>query len=255
MLHELKQRLFGSGNIVLTALNGIPGVGKTSLALALSYDDEVIAHFRDGILWSGLGPHPNILSLLSRWTMLLGIAAPEIAQLTTIETWIMAIRTAISDRRLLIVIDDAWKLEDALAFRVGGPRCAYIVTTRFPQLAVQFAADGAANVEELNEDNSMALLTRLVPEFAAREPDEARALVRAVGGLPLALILIGKYLRLQAYSGQLRRLHAAIDRLKQVEARLQLTEPQAPAERSPSLHINKPVLITKPHRDQRSAVG
>ncbi len=243
ILHQLKQRLFGSKNVVLTALNGIPGVGKTSLALALTQDDEVREYFRDGILWAGPGPRPNLLSLLSRWGMLLGIASAEIEKLTGIEAWITAIHTAIGDRKLLLVIDDVWKLEDGLAFKVGGPRCSYIVTTRFPQLALQFAADGATVVEELNEDDSMALLAQLAPAFVAGEPGEALALVRAVGGLPLALTLIGKYLRNQTYSGQLRRLHAALERLQRADVRLQLTEPQALLERSPSLPVSKPVSL------------
>ncbi len=243
ILQQLKQRLFDSKNVVLTALNGIPGVGKTSVALTLARDDEVLNYFRDGILWSGLGPQPNVLSLLSRWGMLLGIASAEIAKLTSIEAWTMAIHAAIGERKLLIVIDDVWKVEEGLAFKVGGPRCAYIVTTRFPQLAIQFAADGATSVEELNEDDSMALLAQLAPTFVASEPDEAKALIRAVGGLPLGLMLIGKYLRSQTYSGQLRRLHAALDRLQHAETRLQLTEPQALIERSPSLPVSKPISL------------
>ena len=243
MLHQLKQRLFDSKNVALTALNGIPGVGKTSVALALAHDDEVRNYFRDGILWSGLGPQPNVLSLLSRWGMLLGIASAEIAKLTSIEAWTMAIHTAIGERKLLIVIDDVWKIEEGLAFKVGGPRCAYIVTSRFPQLAIQFAADGATAVEELNENDSISLLAQLAPAFVASEPDEAKALIHAVGGLPLGLMLIGKYLRSQTYSGQLRRLHAALDRLQQAETRLQLTEPQALIERSPSLPVSKPISL------------
>ena len=243
ILHQLKQRLFDSKNVVLTALNGIPGVGKTSVALTLTHDNEVTDYFRDGILWSGLGPQPNVLSLLSRWGMLLGIASAEIAKLTSIEAWTMAIHTAIGERKLLIVIDDVWKAEEGLAFKVGGPRCAYIVTTRFPQLAIQFAADGATAIEELNEEDSMALLAQLAPAFVASEPDDAKALIRAVGGLPLGLMLIGKYLRSQTYSGQLRRLHAALGRLQQAEARLQLTEPQALIERSPSLPVSKPISL------------
>ena len=56
-------------------------------------------------------------------------------------------------------------------------------------------------------------------------------------------MLIGKYLRSQTYSGQLRRLHAALERLHHAETRLQLTEPQALIERSPSLPISKPISL------------
>ncbi len=243
LLRQLKQQLFERGQIALSALNGLPGVGKTSLALSLTHDDEVKTHFCDGILWVGVGPEPNILSLLSRWGTLLGIASAEIAKLSDSDAWIRAIHAAIGNRKLLIVIDDAWKLEDALAFKVGGAQCAYIMTTRFPQLAIQFAARGATVVQELNEEDSIALLARMIPDFVEHEPDEARTLVRAVGGLPLALILIGKYLHGQKYSGQLRRLRAALNKLQQAETRLHLAEPQALVERFPSLPLNTPVSL------------
>src|SRR5205814_1942432 len=42
------------------ALYGLPGIGKTALAVALAYDDEVRSQFPDGVLWAPLGVHPNI---------------------------------------------------------------------------------------------------------------------------------------------------------------------------------------------------
>src|SRR5258706_11245561 len=67
LLDHLKQRLFSHHNLVLTALNGLPGVGKTALALALVHDNEMGELFHHGILWAGLGPQPNVLGQLSRW--------------------------------------------------------------------------------------------------------------------------------------------------------------------------------------------
>ncbi len=66
-LSHIKKRLYNGGSVALTALNGLPGVGKTALSIALAHDPEIRAHFRDGILWAGLGPQPNISGLLSRW--------------------------------------------------------------------------------------------------------------------------------------------------------------------------------------------
>src|SRR5438270_3093811 len=56
-----------------------------------------------------------------------------------------------------------------------------------------------------------------------------------MGGLPLALLLVGNFLRVQSYNGQPRRIRQAIERLRIVEMRLHLQEPQALVERSPSL--------------------
>jgi hypothetical protein len=146
---------------------------------------------------------------------------------------------------MLLVIDDAWKFEEALTFKVGGPRCAYLVTTRMPEIASQFAHDGATVVHELSEDDSVTLLARLAPEVVAYKPDQVRSLLRSVGGLPLALTLMGNYLRTQAYpgNGPSRRLQAALDRLQHAEKRLWLAQPQAFAECPPNLRPDMPLSL------------
>jgi tetratricopeptide (TPR) repeat protein/transcriptional regulator with XRE-family HTH domain len=234
-LAQLKQRLFAGGSIALTALNGLPGVGKTALAIELAHDHEIRAYFRDGILWAALGPEPNLPGLLSRWGALLGVSSTEMASLNNSEAWAIALHRAIGSRHMLLVIDDAWRVEDALSLKAGGPNCAHLVTTRFPSIATAVAADGATVIQELSEDESMTLLRMLAPSVVDREEQKAHDLVHAVGGLPLALTLMGNYLRMQAYSGQSRRIDAALERLSHAEERLQISEPRGPVERHPSL--------------------
>jgi len=65
-LAEARDALLLKGSAVLTALNGLPGVGKTTLAIVLAHDEELRAHFQDGVLWAGLGPDPNIQGQLRR---------------------------------------------------------------------------------------------------------------------------------------------------------------------------------------------
>jgi hypothetical protein len=45
-LAELRAKLCGGKAAALTALTGLPGVGKTALATALVYDPAICAHFR-----------------------------------------------------------------------------------------------------------------------------------------------------------------------------------------------------------------
>src|SRR6185437_12020909 len=101
------------------ALSGLPGVGKTAIALALAHDPEVQACFPDGILWAGLGRTPQILEILSQWGSLLGLTSSEAARLQQVEVWARTLRTLIGQKRLLLVLDDAWRIEDALACQVG----------------------------------------------------------------------------------------------------------------------------------------
>jgi tetratricopeptide (TPR) repeat protein/transcriptional regulator with XRE-family HTH domain len=234
-LERIKARLCSGGNVALTALNGLPGVGKTALSITLAHDPAIREHFRDGILWAGLGPTPNIPGLLSRWGTLLGISQTEMAGLHGEEAWARAIRNAIGARTMLLVIDDAWKLEEALYFKVGGPNCVHLVSTRFRDIAAHVAVGGAIELQELTTDASMTLLQLLAPGVVEREVQKAQTLVQAVGGLPLALTLMGNYLRKQAYSGQSRRITAALERLGKIEERLNISEPRGPVETHPSL--------------------
>src|SRR5437762_2702072 len=74
LLRELKSRLFAGGNLSIVALNGLPGVGKSALAVALAYDLEVLSHFHDGVLWAGLGRGADVLSQLGAWGLALDIS-------------------------------------------------------------------------------------------------------------------------------------------------------------------------------------
>ena len=242
-LANLRLRLRSGGSVALTALNGLPGVGKTALSITLAHDPEVRAHFKDGILWAGLGPEPTMQSHLSRWGTLLGLSSSEMSTLNGTEAWALALRRTIGSRAMLLVIDDAWKLEEALILKVGGPNCVHLVTTRFPSIATQVAAEGATAIKELNSDEGMVLLKMLAPQVVEREVERARELVMAVGGLPLALNLIGNYLRMQSYSGQARRITAALQRLSDAGERLNISEPRGPVERHPSLPSDTPVSL------------
>jgi tetratricopeptide (TPR) repeat protein/transcriptional regulator with XRE-family HTH domain len=226
LLTQLKGRLGATRAIALSALHGLPGVGKTALALELAYDPELRAHYPDGLLWAALGPQPNLLALLSHWGQLLGIGDDEAVRLSTPQAWARTLRATIGTRRLLFVLDDAWSLEEALACRVGGPQCAYVLTTRLPQLAQSFALTEAHTVETLGEEASLELLRQLAPWALAQAAEPLRALTQALGGLPLALSLVGHTLRQQTHDRQPRRLQAVLERLQDRLARLQLAQPQ-----------------------------
>ncbi|GHO50804.1 helix-turn-helix domain-containing protein [Ktedonospora formicarum] len=236
---HIKRCLCRGKNVALTAaLNGIPGVGKTALSVALAHDREVQASFRDGILWAGLGPHANIPALLYHWGTLLGLSPSEMDAANEQGAWVRTIRNAIGLRSLLLVIDDAWSLADATALKIGGPNCAYLLTTRFPEVANFLAFENAITLEEFSEEESLALLRFLAPVMVEQEKQRIQQLIRAVGGLPLALTLIGNYLRHRSSGRQLRRISSALEQLENVETRLHLSELRGPVEVHTSLSSN-----------------
>ena len=229
---RLKVHLTTGWPSVVSAINGLPGIGKTALALAVVYDEEMRGLMTDGILWAALGPSPDTQSVLSRWGSLLGVTIEETARLTTTEEWVAALRAKIGQRKMLIVLDDAWRFDAVLACKVGGPNCAYLLTTRFPQIALRFAATGTISLKELDEEKSLQLLKQFALEAVTRYPKQVHTLAQAIGGLPLALVLIGNYLRLQSHDRQPRRILAAIDRVQCAQERLRLTVLRSPLEPS-----------------------
>lgn len=240
LLAELKQHLSTRKN---WAFYGLPGIGKTALASALATDPEVQHRFRDGILWVGLGTEPNVLSLLAHWATLLRISPTDVENISNSDAWGAAVHAAIGTRCMLLVIDDAWKSEDALAFQIGGPNCVHLVTARFPQVAFNFAGMGAVEVPQLEDADGFALLARFAPDITTQETESVYALVHSVGALPLALTLMSKYLGSQACTRQPRRLHIAITQLYDAQQRLQLSVPTPLLERPPSLPPGTPLSL------------
>lgn len=113
--------------MVIDAIYGLGTVGKSSLVASLAHDQEVQAHFGDGILWATLGQQADVLSFLSGWVQALGDYK---FRPTSIDATSSHLRTLLYDKAVLLVIDDVWNAKDAQAFNVGGSRCQLLVTTR-----------------------------------------------------------------------------------------------------------------------------
>ncbi|MCB9421760.1 MAG: hypothetical protein H6667_18310 [Ardenticatenaceae bacterium] len=191
LLDTLVKQLTNGQTLALSA-EGLPGVGKTTLAVALAYHPQVLKHFGDGVLWAGLGPAGDPRLALTEWGQSLRADLAGAVELADMQR---AVQHLIGQRRLLLVIDDAWELEAAQALRCGGPNCCYLLTTRDKGLARTFAgAAGMTSVPVLAQDPAFTLLQKLAPEACAHDPAAAAALTQAVGGLPLALELLGGYL-------------------------------------------------------------
>jgi tetratricopeptide (TPR) repeat protein len=195
VVKTINAQLFGGCSAALSALDGKPGVGKTTLALYLAWDEEVLSHFWGGVLWAALGPNANLEYHLGRWLEALG-GAPKEA--TTAEALAAKIQDALQGRPCLMIIDDVWQWEHAQLFQsITSPGCAHLLTTRLESIAYDFAPDTQTKIDELPEAEAVQLLAQLCPLVAQNDKNKAALgqIARAVGGLPLALTLVGGQLR------------------------------------------------------------
>ncbi|MCB0251421.1 MAG: hypothetical protein KDI07_22820, partial [Anaerolineae bacterium] len=219
LVDDLVARLIAGHSPALSA-EGLPGVGKTTLAVVLAHHPDILAHFSDGVLWAGLGPTPDVPSQLASWATALGI---DVSDLPTPAARAQAVRNAIGQRRLLLVIDDAWQADAADLLRCGGPRCSHLLTTRDQAIARHFAGVvQSVSVPTLADDPAFDLLQALAPEACAADLEAARALARTVDGLPLALELLGGYLAAPERSYFSELSAAAFDELADPGRRLAL---------------------------------
>ena len=188
---DLKARLLREGSaqpgvLVLSAIQGMGGIGKSTLAAALAYDPEVQVRFPDAVLWATLGQQPDILPLLSGWVQALGDYQ---FKPLVVETASTHLRSLLQDKAALIVVDDVWDPAHVDHFLVGGPSCQVLITTREAAIARGLGA-APYDLDIMTPGQALDLLARRLRRgLEGAERDQALALADAVGYLPLALEL------------------------------------------------------------------
>ena len=214
---------------VLTAVHGWPGVGKTTMAAVLAHDPEVSASFPDGVLWTSLGQKPDLLSELAKWGLALG--SEDLMRAKSIKDARDRLTALLRDRRMLLIVDDVWETEHAITFKVGGRRCAMLVTTRHLIVAEALAptADNIYKLDILSDEDALELLAKLAPTVVEQHRRECHEVVQEVEGLPLALQVVGRLLNVEASRGWgikdlLRELRSDVARLLRTAAPPELSD-------------------------------
>jgi DNA-binding SARP family transcriptional activator/Tfp pilus assembly protein PilF len=179
------------GMVVISAIGGIAGVGKT--ALAVYWAHQVAPHFPDGQLYANLrgfdpsgapaAPAETIRGFLDA----LGVPADRIPPGLAAQVGLY--RSKLADRQVLIVLDNASDERQVRPLLPASPGCLVLLTSR-NQLAGLAAAEGARLIilDVLADDQARELLTwRIGGRRAEAEPGAVGELARLCGRLPLAL--------------------------------------------------------------------
>jgi len=190
VMAQLKARLIGrqmlTGTLVLGAIHGLGGIGKTTLAAAFSHDPETTQSFPDGVLWATLGQQPDVPSLLGDWIRALG---DHTINLTTMDASSRHLQTLLQRKTMLLVLDDAWNAENVRPFLTSGHKCRILVTTRKPSVADDLNAD-TYQLDTMSPEDALELFSRrLNRRLEGAEKIQASIVAEDVGFLPLALEL------------------------------------------------------------------
>jgi len=179
------------GTVVISAISGRAGVGKT--ALALHWAHQAAGRFADGQLYVNLpgfdspgtpvAPEAAIRGFLDA----LGVPAGHIPPTPQAQAGLY--RSLLADKRMLIVADNARDDQQVRPLLPASPGSLVLVTSRNP-LAGLAAADGARllTLDVLSHAEAVHMLTiRLGDARAAAEPGPVDEIARLCACLPLAL--------------------------------------------------------------------
>ena len=179
--------------VLISAIGGMPGVGKT--ALAVHWAHQVADQFPDGQLFVNLrgfdpagvpvSPTAALRDLLDA----LGVPAERIPP--GLDARAGLYRSLLSGKRMLVVLDNARNAGQVRPLLPGSPGCMTIVTSR-NTLTSLVAVEGAnpLSLDVLDEEQAAELLAhRLGPDRVAAQPDAAAAITGLCAGLPLALVI------------------------------------------------------------------
>ena len=188
------EKVLGAGTrrptaVVVSAVSGTAGVGKT--ALAVHWAHRVRDRFPDGQLYVNLrGYDPDrpmtAPDALVRFLTALGVSEQDIPPEP--DDRAARYRTEVADRRMLIVLDNAATVEQVRPLLPGTGSCAVLVTSR-DSLAGLVAREGAQrlDLDLLPADAARTLLRRLIGPRAEAEPAAVDTLAAQCARLPLAL--------------------------------------------------------------------
>jgi DNA-binding SARP family transcriptional activator len=175
--------------VVITAVSGTAGVGKTALAVRCAH--RAAGRFPDGQVYLNLrGYDPDqpvsAADALARLLHTLGVAASDIP--LDVDERAALYRTGIAGRRMLIVLDNAATVEQVRPLLPGTASCVVVVTSR-AALAGLVAVHGAhrLDLDVLPAGDANSLLRQLIGERVDDEPLATSVLVERCARLPLAL--------------------------------------------------------------------
>jgi DNA-binding SARP family transcriptional activator len=178
------------GMVVISAIGGTAGVGKT--ALALHWAHRVAHRFPDGHLYinlRGFDPSGNPTTpaeVIRGFLDSLGVAPERIPAIP--DALAGMYRSLVADKRMLIMLDNARDERQVRPLLPASPHSLVVVTSR-SQLAGLAATDGARllSLNVLTHGEAVELLTARIGPSAAAEPEAIAEIATRCAGLPLAL--------------------------------------------------------------------
>jgi tetratricopeptide (TPR) repeat protein len=177
------------GVVVISAISGTAGVGKT--ALAVHWAHMAVDRFPDGQLYvnlRGYDPGQPVPASDALAGLLRSLGVPDQDIPPEEDERAARFRSLLAGKRMLVVLDNAGSAGQVRPLLPGTGSCAVVVTSR-DALAGLVAHDGVTrlDLDVLPRQDAVGLLGSLIGARAAADPGAAAELAGQCCRLPLAL--------------------------------------------------------------------
>ncbi|XES00055.1 tetratricopeptide repeat protein [Streptomyces sp. S1D4-11] len=214
--------------VVISAIGGMAGVGKTTLAVHWAH--RVTDRYPDGQLYvnlRGFDPSGAVMrpdEAIRGFLDTLGVPPERVPH--GLDAQAALYRSMLAGRRFLVLLDNARDSDHVRPLLPGTPGCLTIVTSR-NQLSGLVAAHGAHSLtlRPLDTDEARELLIRrLGAERVAAEQEAVAEIIALCAGLPLALACVAAraathpHFSLSAIAAELREAHGSLDAFIEADA-------------------------------------
>jgi tetratricopeptide (TPR) repeat protein len=196
LLDVIGKATLGGGQISVYSVEGIGGVGKTSLAVHVAY--KIAKNYPDAALFIDLRAHVDGQTPLAPSEALaillsaLGVPGERIPD--SLEGRASLWRRELSDARSIVILDNAAGPDQIKDLLAGGGRCLFIITSRQRMIGTSNVV--SVPVESLPGKDAATLFARaLGADPDGRQKEDIAAIVRRLDGHPLAIRLTAARLR------------------------------------------------------------
>lgn len=189
------------------AVQGMGGLGKTTLAQMVYNDGRMERHFELRI-WVCVFNNFSIQDIVR--AILESTGGGE-CNISTLDPLQRLLQERLNGKRFFLVFDDVWnenhRLWDELreVLRCGSKGSVLMVTTRIEKVALMMSTIGIHRIEYLSDDDSWALFRHRA--FTTGKEEEnlveiGKVIVKKCGGVPLAIKSLGSLMRFKSHESE-----------------------------------------------------
>ncbi|WP_342217015.1 AfsR/SARP family transcriptional regulator [Nocardia brasiliensis] len=186
----------GRPTVLIEAIDGMAGVGKTTLAIHAAH--QLGSRYPDAQLYIDLHGHAAesapVEPMVALDRLLRAVGVPSESIPPDLDARSALWRTEIASRSALLVFDNVADADQVRPLLPGTPSCLVLITSR--RRLVELEVSQTLSLDVLSPEDATALFATIVDdERVAAEPDAVAETVRLCGYLPLAIRIAAGRLR------------------------------------------------------------